>query len=63
MIVPFGKYRGLSITDTPIHHVLWLIGQAWFAARYPELYHIARDRALKHLQAEVTAEERGEDLV
>ena len=63
MIVTFGKYRGYSIADTPMHHVLWLIGQAWFAARYPGLYHIARARALKHLQAEVAAEERGEDLV
>ena len=63
MIVSFGKYRGQSIMDTPIHHVLWLIGQAWFAVRYPDLYPIARDRALKHLQAEVGAEERGEDLV
>ena len=63
MIVSFGKFRGQSITDTPIHHVLWLIGQAWFGARYPVLYPIARDRALKHLQDEVAAEERGEYLV
>ena len=33
------------------------------AARYPDLYPIARDRALKHLQAEVVAEERDEDLI
>lgn len=64
-ILRFGRWRGQPIGSVPIDYVLWLLGQRWFAARWPELYPAARDLALKHFTAEVARERRhwADDLV
>ncbi len=56
-LLRFGCWRGRHIGDIPIGYVLWLLGQCWFSARWPELYPAARHRAMKHFAAEI-AEER-----
>lgn len=61
-VLRFGSYRGKSlkggtIDSVPIHYCLWLLGQRWFRQKYPELYPMARRRAMQQFEAEIAAEE------
>jgi len=33
VIMPFGKYKGLRISEVPIKYLDWLIGQDWMHHR------------------------------
>lgn len=35
--MPFGKHKGLAISECPISYLDWLIGEEWFAVRFPNL--------------------------
>ncbi len=41
--MPFGKHKGLAISECPINYLDWLIGEEWFEAQFPDLKEAVED--------------------
>jgi uncharacterized protein (DUF3820 family) len=48
-LMPFGKFRGLPISDLDPRYLFWLISLKAPEERYPELYRALRDEAFRVL--------------
>jgi uncharacterized protein (DUF3820 family) len=35
--LPFGAHKGRTFAETPARYLDWLVGQAWFAEKWPGL--------------------------
>jgi len=35
--IPFGKHKGVAISECPVDYLDWLIGQEWMDDKFPDL--------------------------
>jgi len=35
--MPFGKHKGLPLSEVPVKYLDWLIGQDWFCKKFGDL--------------------------
>lgn len=57
-VMPFGKFKGQPLYALPPEYFRWLVSQCWVPTKYPELYHLARERVLSILEDEKRQEAR-----